>query len=227
MVKATLNVQTRETKGKGAARTLRREGTLPGVVYKAGESIPLSLNEKDLMQLFKKTKGRLTLLNLMFQDKTSKLVMYKECQVHPVHGNVMHVDFQEIGANEKITLLVGVSLIGDCIGVKRDAGILEHRMRQLEITCVPDNVPAHIDIDITDIEAGQSIHVSDITAPEGVTIVSDAREVILAVTIPALIVETEEEIEGEEGAEAAEGAEVAESAEGESKDEPAADKDKS
>ena len=100
MEQATLNVQIRENTGKGAARSLRREGSLPAVIYKAGETTSLTINEKELMQLFKNTDGRLTLLNLQFQDNSTKLVLYKECQVHPVYGNVLHVDFQEVRSEE-------------------------------------------------------------------------------------------------------------------------------
>ncbi len=201
MEKATLNVQTRENTGKGAARSLRREGSLPAVIYKAGETTSLTINEKELMQLFKKADGRLTLLNLQFQDNSTKLVLYKESQVHPVYGNILHVDFQEVALDKETTLFVGVNLVGECIGVKRDGGILDHRMRQIEISCLPENVPAHIDIDITELEAGHSLHVSDIIAPEGVSILADPKEVVVAVIIPSLVEEEEEEVEGEEGAE--------------------------
>lgn len=214
MEKATLNVQTRENTGKGAARSLRREGSLPAVIYKAGETTSLTINEKELMQLFKNTDGRLTLLNLQFQDNSTKLVLYKECQVHPVYGNVLHVDFQEVASDKEITLSVGVNLVGESIGVKRDDGILDHRLRQIEVICLPDNVPAHIDIDITDLEAGHSIHVSDITPPEGVNIIADPKEVVVAVIIPSVI-EEEEEVEGEE---LAEGEEAAKGEEGEAKE---------
>ncbi len=191
MEKATLKVQTRANTGKGAARSLRREGSLPAVIYKAGETTSLTINEKELMQLFKNTDGRLTLLNLQFQDKSTKLVLYKECQVHPVYGNVLHVDFQEVASDKEITLFVGVNLVGESIGVKRDDGILDHRLRQIEVICLPDNVPAHIDIDITDLEAGHSVHVSDITPPDGVSIIADPKEVVAAVIIPSLIEEEE------------------------------------
>lgn len=226
MEMATLNAETREQTGKGAARSLRREGTLPAVIYRAGESTALTINERELMGLFRNADGRLSMLNLQFKDKSTKLAIVKKCQVHPVYGNILHVDFQEVAADEEMTLFVGVSLIGEAIGVKRDAGILEHRLRQVEIKCLPDNMPAHIDIDITEVEAGHSLHVSDIIAPEGVSILADPKEVVVAVTIPSMIEEeVEEELEeGEEGAEAAEGEEGAEGAE--KKAEPDAEKKK-
>ena len=217
---ATLNAETREQTGKGAARSLRREGTLPAVIYRAGESTPLTINEKELMHLLRHTDGRLSLLNLQFQDNTTKLAIVKKYQVHPVYGNILHLDFQEVAANEEITLLVGVNLVGEAIGVKRDSGILEHHLRQIEVRCVPDNVPAHIDLDVTEIETGHSLHVSDLTPPEGVTILADPKDIVAAVSIPAMIEEeVEEEVEeGEEGAEAAEGEEAAEGKEGEAKE---------
>lgn len=229
MEMATLNAETRETSGKGAARSLRREGLLPAVIYRAGDSTPLKINEKELLSLFRHTDGRLTLLNLEFKDKSKKLAILKKCQVHPVYGNILHVDFQEIAANEEITILVGVNLLGESIGVKMESGILEHRLRQLEIKCLPDNVPAHIDIDISELAAGHSLHVSDLTPPEDVTIMADPKEVIVAVTLPSLEVEEDEEVEeGEEGAEVAEGEEGAEAKEGqEDKGDSKSEKDKS
>ena len=220
---ATLNAETREQTGKGAARSLRREGTLPAVIYRAGESTPLMVNEKELMHLLRHTDGRLSLLNLQFKDNTTKLAIVKKYQVHPVYGNILHLDFQEVGADEELTLLVEVNLTGEAIGVKRDSGILEHSLRQIEVRCLPDNVPAHIDLDITEVEAGHSLHVSDITPPEGVSIITDPKEIVAVVSIPALVEEeVEEELaEGEEGAEAAEGEEGAEGAEAaEGKEEP-------
>ena len=133
---ATLNAETREQSGKGAARTLRREGSLPAVIYRAGDSTSLKINEKELLSLFRNTDGKLTLLNLEFQDKSKKMAILKKCQVHPVYGNILHVDFQEIAANEEITLFVSLNLFGESIGVKVESGILEHRMRQIEITCL-------------------------------------------------------------------------------------------
>ncbi len=232
---ATLNVETREQTGKGAARSLRREGTLPAVIYRAGESTSLMINEKELMGLYRNVVGRLSMLNLQFKDKSTRMAIVKKCQVHPVYGNILHVDFQEVAADEEMTLFVSVSLVGEAIGVKRDAGILEQQLRQMEIRCIPANVPAHLDLDITELEAGHSLHVSDITAPEGVSILADPKEVVVAVVIPALVEEeVEEEVEeGEEGAEAAEGEEGAEGAEGaeakegaEGKEEPAEKKKK-
>ncbi len=230
----TLNAETREQTGKGAARSLRREGTLPAVIYRAGKSTSLMINEKELMALYRNIDGRLSLLNLQFQDKSTRMAIVKKCQVHPVYGNILHVDFQEVAADEEVTLFVGVSLVGEAIGVKRDQGILEHRMRQLEIKCVPDNVPSHIDIDISEVEAGHSLHVSDITAPEGVTVLADPKEIVVMVSIPSMVEEEVEEevLEGEEGAEAAEGEEgkegeeAAEGKEGESKEEPSDKKKK-
>jgi large subunit ribosomal protein L25 len=208
MEKITLNAETREATGKGNARSLRREGLIPAVIYRTGVASSLTINTKEIVQLFKKAEGNLSLLSLKFKDNSSKLAIVKNYLRHPVSGDLLHVDFQEVAADEEITLFVGITLTGEPIGVKRDSGILEQQMHQVEIKCVPDNIPAHIDLNIEEIEAGSSLHVSDLVAPEGVEIMSTAKDVVAAVTIPAVVEEpTAEGEEAEEGAEAAEGTE--------------------
>lgn len=204
MEKETLNVTVREEKGKGAARSLRRGGSLPAVVYRAGGSTPLSMDAKEFTKLIRHTEGQQAILNLQFPDKSTKLALMKEYQVHPVSGKVLHADFQEVASDEKVTLYVAVHLTGEAIGVKRDKGILEHMLRQIEVTCLPDNIPSHIDLDVTEVEAGHSLHVSDITVPAGVEIVTEPEEVVLLVAIPSVVEEAVPEEEAVEG-EAAEG----------------------
>jgi large subunit ribosomal protein L25 len=144
MEKASLNVEIRENKGKGAARSLRREGSLPAVVYRAGGSTPLSIDTKEFIKIIRHTEGQQSILNLQFPDKSTKLALMKEYQVHPVTGDVLHADFQEVASDQKVTLHIAVHLVGEAIGVKRDKGILEHMLRKVEITCLPENIPAHL-----------------------------------------------------------------------------------
>ena len=213
MEKIRINAQERETKGKGAARSLRREGSIPAVIYRAGESSSLTLNYKEFVQYLKQSAGSRSIVNLAVAGNDAKLALIKTFQVHPVYGNILHVDFQEVALTEKVKLNVKVTIIGEAIGVKRDKGVFQQALRQIEIECLPNDIPGQFDLDVSDIETGQSMHVSDLVIPDGVTIITDPGEVLAQVIIPAVVEEPTEEEEGEEG-EAAEG-EEGEAAEGE------------
>jgi large subunit ribosomal protein L25 len=187
MERVTLNVQTREKSGKGTARTLRRQGNLPAVMYKGGNSTSIQLDSKELLQHLRAPRGEQTLWNLTFPDKTSKLAIIKKYQLHPISGAIIHADFLEIALTEKVRLHVSVNLVGEPIGVKRDKGILQRILRHVEIECLPDKIPGHIDLDVKDLQSGHSLHVSDIVAPEGVRIVTDTGEVVATVMSAAAL----------------------------------------
>ena len=205
MEKATLNAHVRENKGKGAARTLRRDGSLPAVIYGGGNSTPLDLDAKEFKTFIKKTAGRQGLLDLVLDDKSTRLALLKKLQYHPVHGQVLHVDFQEVDTTKKLNVRVSIKLIGEAIGIKRDKGIMEHSLRQVEVRCLPNDIPEGYEIDVTEVGAGQSLHVSDLEVDEKVKILTDPGEVVVSVMIPAVEEEPTEEEALEEGAEAAEG----------------------
>lgn len=206
MERLNLNVQLRDTLGKGAARSSRREGSIPAVVYGKGESSPVSLDKGELVQLFKKTFGEQAIVNLKFKDGGDRLVLMKDYQVDPVMNEILHVDFMEISLTEKITVTVPLTTVGEPIGVKRDNGILQHVIREVEIESLPDNIPGSIEIDISGLEIGDSVHISDLSLPEGVTVLSDPSAVITMVVPPVVeeeVTPEEEEVEEAEAPEVA------------------------
>jgi large subunit ribosomal protein L25 len=207
MERFSLSVQLRDKVGKGAARSFRRQDSIPAVIYSKGESSPITLDKGELIQFVKKTSGEQVIVNLKFKDGKDKLALMKEYQLDPVLNEMLHVDFMEVSLTEKITVTVPLSTIGEPIGVKRDKGILQHIIREVEIESLPDNIPGHMDIDIEGLEIGDSVHVSDISPPEGVKILTDPSSVILSVVPP--VVEEEVVPEEEEEAEEAEAPEVA------------------
>lgn len=198
MEKVTINAELREKSGKGVARTLRREGFIPAVIYRAGGSSPLKMNTREMKRFLKSTAGEQVLLNLSFPDKSSKLALLKEYQSDPINGDILHADFIEISMNEKIRVMVHVTTTGEPIGVKRDKGILQHVLRQVEIESLPNDIPGHLELDITELLAGHSVHVNDIKPPKGVKILTAGTEVIALVAIP-----TAEEVKPAEAAVAA------------------------
>jgi large subunit ribosomal protein L25 len=181
MEKFSLNVVKRDARGKGGARGLRRSGLIPGVVYRGGNSVAVQLAAKELSQFISKTAGEQVLVNLDFQDG-SKMAIVKDYQKDPIMGDLLHVDFQEISATEEIENSVHIITTGESIGVKRDKGILQFGIREIEIECLPDKIPGHVTVDVSNLLIGQTIHVSDLKLGEGIRVITDPGELIVAVT---------------------------------------------
>lgn len=185
MERITLNAEIREKVGKGAARTLRREGSVPAVLYREGRSHPITLNYKELTHALKATAGEQAVVNLKFPEN-EKLALLKDYQTDPARGNLLHVDFFEVSLKEKVRVTVPVSTVGEPIGVKRDKGILQHSLREIEVECLPDRIPGHIEVDVSGMLTGNSIHVSDLVVPEEVKVLTDPGEVIAILTAPVI-----------------------------------------
>ncbi len=204
MERVSLKVELRDGTGKSVARKLRREGMVPGVVYREGKSQTISLNKKEVAYFINQTAGEQGIVNLTFSNGDAKLALLKEYQTDPVMGELLHTDFFEVSLKEAIIVTVPVNAVGVAVGVKRDGGILQNVTREIEIECLPDKIPGHIDVDISELEIGGSIHVSDLIVPEGVKIVSNLEDVILLIVEPTKVeieAPEEEEVEEAEGAE--------------------------
>lgn len=211
MQKVTLKAEARSATGKGTARSLRRGGSIPAVIYKSGKAESLTLNHKEMITFINKTRGEKVLITLDFGGG-QKLALMKEYQVDPVDNTLIHADFMEIAMDETVRVPIKVKLLGEAIGIKRDKGILERQLREVEVEALPNNIPGHLELDITELAAGSTMHVSDIVVPEGVKILSDISDPVASVNLPKI--QVEEEVEEEEGAEEAAPAE-GEKAEGE------------
>ena len=208
MEKITIKTEKREERGKGAARSLRRNSMIPAVLYRGGASTPIKFSKKELMHFVNTTAGKQLMVTLQFADGESKLALMKEFQLDPVRGELIHADFFEVSLKEKVRVPVHITTVGEPIGVKRDKGILQHLFREIEVECLPDKIPGDVEIDISELEIGQSFHVSDLTLPDDVKILTNPEEGI--VTVVAHVVEEvaapAEEAEAPEAA-AAEGEE--------------------
>jgi len=200
MQKVTLKAEARSATGKGTARSLRRGGSIPAVIYKGGKAEALTLNHKEMITFINKTRGEKALITLDFgSDK--RLALMKEYQVDPVDNTLLHADFMEIDMNVMVRVPIKVKLMGEAIGIKRDKGILERQIREVEVEALPNNIPGHLELDITGLAAGSALHVSDLVAPEGVRILTEMSDPVASVTLPK--VQVEEEAAAEEGAEEA------------------------
>ncbi|MBF0559277.1 MAG: 50S ribosomal protein L25 [Nitrospirae bacterium] len=177
MERVTLSVEKRGRLGKGGARTLRAGGAVPAVVYKGGSSLPVELSGKELSLFIGRTAGEQVIVNLKFADDTRQAIL-KEYQVDPISGKVLHADFQEISATEVIKVVVHVVLQGEAIGVKRDKGVLQYGIREVEIECLPDKIPGHFVLDVSSLTIGHALHVRDIKPAEGIRILTEPNEVL-------------------------------------------------
>lgn len=182
MEKVTLKAEKRDKTGKGAARSLRREGFIPSVLYRAGQSLPIKMRRKELAGFISSTAGEQVMVNLEFPDGEKRLAILKDYQTDPIRGELLHSDFFEVLLTEKVRVTVAVSTVGEPIGVKRDGGILQYGIREIEIECLPDKIPGHITVDVSGLELGKSIHVRDISLADDIKVLTDPDEVIATVT---------------------------------------------
>ena len=214
MERIELQTTVRKSTGNSPARSLRRAGQIPAVLYGPKmETVLLSVNIKDLEQVFKQGNAFQVILNLVIQNgkKVTKAAMVKELQTHPVSGNFIHIDFYEIDMKRQINVMVPIITNGQSVGVE-NGGMLNIVRREIELLCLPGDIPEAIEIDITDLDIGDSIHIEDIPLGENVEVSADFNFTVVTVLSPT--VEEEEVVEEEEGeleaGEEAEGEEVGE-----------------
>jgi len=184
MEKMSIQAEKREGQGKGAARSLRRSGKVPATLYRAGNAQSIQLSRKELAKLINSVGGEQVMVDLQFADGVNKLALLKDFQVDPVRSELLHSDFFEVSLTEAIKITVHVATHGEPVGVKRDGGILQHPLREILIECLPDKIPGKIDLDISKLEIGQAIHVSDLKLEEGIKILTDLHEVIVNIVEP-------------------------------------------
>ncbi len=228
-METTLKAEPREGSGKGPARRLRAAGRVPGILYGHGmEPVSLSVSGLELLHLFHRTQGGSSIVVDLELDGTTHLVIPREVQRDHIHGRYVHVDFLAVRRDEKITINVEVREVGEAPGVKA-GGVIEHHLRDVEIQCLPDNVPETLQADISALEIGDLLRVGDVAVPDGVEILTDPDTPVISIITPAALrVEADLTLPGEEaplpeevpeGEEAPEGeaepaAESAEDAEG-------------
>jgi large subunit ribosomal protein L25 len=190
MAIASLSATPRAETGKGVARTLRRNGQVPGVIYGHGrEPQPLAIPARELDRLLQHIAAESTVVELAFDGRTSRTLI-REIQRHPVKRQILHVDFQELVAGETVKVRVPLVLIGTPEGVRTGGGVLDQTMRELEIEVDPANMPNHIDVDVSGLTIGHSIHVRDLALPAGVTVLGDEDASIVSVQAARVAEET-------------------------------------
>lgn len=190
-----LKVSLRTGKGKNAAKASRRGGLIPAVIYARGEeSRELLVDEREFANQLDAIRGKSTMISVQVAEETPVKCIVKAIQRHSVTRNLLHVDFQRIHANEKVTISVPIHLTGTPVGLKM-GGLLEHTLREIPVRGLPENLPANITLDIAGLKVGQSLHISDIklanaeiqlpaTAPIA-SVLSPRKEEVVAPTAEA------------------------------------------
>jgi large subunit ribosomal protein L25 len=183
---------------------LRASGRIPAVIY--GRQIQpqnLEFSSLDLTNLIKHSLSENILLDLKIQQEgaSNRLALVKSIQHHPLSGQVLHVDLHEVSENEKVIIQVPVEAVGEAVGVKQNGGVLEHVLFKLRVRAFPKDLPEVIEVDVSHMDIGQTIHLGDIKVPEGVELLGDKHISVLSVAAP--ISEAEEQAELEAAAAAA------------------------
>jgi large subunit ribosomal protein L25 len=197
MASAQLSATLRDGTGKGSARTLRAQGRIPAVIYGHGrDPQSLAIDAREIEKLLSRISAESTVIELSLDGKSARTLI-REIQRHPFKRQILHVDFQELVAGEKVTVRLPIVLSGIPDGVRQDGGILDQTMRELEVEVDPANIPNHVEIEVTSLKIGDSIHVRDIPLPEGVEIVGDEDASVCVVSAPRAVVETVAPVEEE------------------------------
>ncbi|MBM4187243.1 MAG: 50S ribosomal protein L25 [Gemmatimonadetes bacterium] len=185
MATAALSAQTRAGTGKGNARSLRRQGQVPAVVYGKGrEPESLALDAVTLERLLARVRAATTIIDITVGDREPFKALIREIQRNPVRPtDIIHVDLYQVRADEKVSVEVPLKFVGTAEGVRNSGGIFEILLHDLEILVLPTNIPDHLDVDVNDLGLGQSLHVSDLELP-GIEILTDGTVTVCTVVAP-------------------------------------------
>ena len=189
MSTASLSASVRTETGKGAARKIRQAGNIPAVIYGHGrESQSLVLNARDTDKLLKSIAISSTVIELAIDGKTARTLI-REVQRHPFKRTITHMDFQELVAGETVSVHCPIVYIGVPEGVRLEGGLLDQIMHQLHIEADSTSIPNHIDVDVSALKVGKSMHVSDLVLPAGIKVLDEPGTTVCIVQVPKVAVE--------------------------------------
>ena len=186
--------EKRELFGKNEARRVRSKGRLPAILYGKGiENVPLILEKKDIFSILKSETGENTIFKIAF-DSEKIDTMIKDFQLDPVTDEILHVDLVHIAMDKEIRVTVPFNLIGEAVGVKSEGGFVDFITREVEIECLPKNIPESIEVDISGLHLNQTLKIEDVVPPEGVKIIDEPHSLVVLIGAPT----KEEELVAEE-----------------------------
>jgi large subunit ribosomal protein L25 len=197
-----LAVSKREILGSAEARRLRRRGIIPGVLYGREQPVPIAVAERDLRAALTTRAGTHAVLDVAVDGGSTHSAILKEFQIGAIRGKLTHVDLQEVRLDQPIQSSVAVHLTGEPAGVK-EGGVLSQVTNEVRVEALPLEMPEHLDVDVSEMHIGDSLRLTELSVPDGVTLLDDAETVLATVTLPTRV--EEPEAEAAEGAEPAEG----------------------
>jgi len=206
-MEAILTGVARDTRGKNNARRLRKAGQVPATVY-GGEVQgvqSIAVDPKELLKIVRSESGLNTLIELKVEGKSSDRVLIKEFQVDPIHSDLLHVDFFRLAMDKAITVTVPIALRGEAAGVKQQEGLLDFVTRDVQIECMPAEIPERIEVDVEALLIGDGVRLGDLVEGVSWTPVSDSDTLLVHVIPPKVEEEEETEEAAAEGAETPEG----------------------
>ncbi|MBI3811171.1 MAG: 50S ribosomal protein L25 [Nitrospirae bacterium] len=199
MQRMDLEAEQRQKSGKGVARTLRRAGRIPAVLYGEGKSSLLSIHPAELIKIFKSESGENALINLKIKGEKSvetRTAILRDYQKDPITGGLLHADLFEINMNKAIRIRVPITVKGDLPEGVKEGGVLQHNLREVEIECLPSMIPDHLDVDAAHLKIGESIHVRDLQVQEGIRVLEDKDLGIVSIAAPMSEAKLEEILAG-------------------------------
>ena len=180
----TVEASLRDARGKNEARRLRRQGQIPAVLYGGGkDSLPVSVNTKQISQILHSAAGHNTIFQVAIAGAAHEAAMLVDWQLDPVRGDILHTDLQRIDLSKNLKVKVPIATHGDPKGVKTQGGLLEILTREVEVECLPSNIPDHIVVEVGELELGQAVRVRDLPATDQYRVVSDLERILAHVII--------------------------------------------
>ena len=189
-----IKAEKREVFGKNASRRLRKDGMVPVILYGSNKAnVPLTLEKEALFKILRSDTGENTVFEVSFNSETRN-AMIKDLQLNPVSDEILHADLIQIAMDKVVRVSIPVVTVGDAVGVKTEGGFVDFITREIEVECLPKDIPEHIEINISHLHLRQSVKVGDVDAPEGVKLITDPDSIVVHIEIPT----KEEEVEVKE-----------------------------
>ena len=181
-----LTVAPREGVGKGVAKKMRRSGKTPGILYGGQSPVNIAVDAREVFRIIHGHEGSTQLLKLTFaQTSDSRMAIIRDMQFDPVSDHLIHLDLQEVAMDKPIQVSVALHHVGDAIGVRESQGILEMVLREVQVSCLPGNIPEDLKADVSGLAIGDVLTVGDLVVPEGVRILTDRAQAVATVAPPA------------------------------------------
>jgi large subunit ribosomal protein L25 len=184
MPEIVVAAKSRTEIGKNANRRLRVSGMIPGILYgEKKKAVQIAVSPREIVTILRSASGENTLFDLDLGGDRRKVIL-KEYQAEPIKGRLLHADFYEVALDKELHVKVHIEVVGIAIGVKRDGGVLDIVTRELEIACLPANIPDKISVDVSELEIGKHVRVHDLKLPEKIRVLTDAEVVVVHVVVP-------------------------------------------